>query len=283
MDAVLWIVLLLLVVGGGAYYLQSRKKATSQALADSRAEARRWVERLGGQVYALDPRDDAAARQALADAAERFTAAGSQVEQATTEQQYRLAQQTAYEGLYYVRAARTSLGLDPGPELPAMPGQQQAGAVTEDRSVSVEGHEYEASPRSGDGTPHYYPGGMVAGRPVPRGWYSEPWWKPALVAGAWGVGTYLVASSLFAGMAGMGAWGAGGYDAGYDQGMADAGGDQGAGGDAGDQGGYDQGGYDQGGYDQLGDQGGGGGDWGGVGDFGGSDLGGGGFDGGFDI
>ncbi|MDP9780177.1 hypothetical protein J2S58_003800 [Nakamurella flavida] len=205
MEAVLWIVLLVLVVGGAAYYLQARRKAATRSLDDARAEARRWVERLGGQVYALDPGADAAARQALADASERFTAAGSQVEQATTEQQYRLAQQTAYEGLYYVRAARTSLGLDPGPDLPAMPGQQQAGAVTEDRSVSVEGREYEASPRAGDSTQHYYPGGMVAGRPVPRGWYSEPWWKPALVAGAWGVGTYLVASSLFAGMAGMGA------------------------------------------------------------------------------
>mgnify|MGYP006332205061 CR=1 FL=1 len=41
----------------------------------------------------------------------------------------------------------------------------------------------------------------MAGRPGPQGWYSEPWWKPALVAGAWGVGSYLVASMLFSGMA----------------------------------------------------------------------------------
>jgi len=61
----------------------------------------------------LDPMGDPAARQALADAAERFTAAGAQVDQATSEQPYRLAQQTAYEGLYYVSAARTALGLDP--------------------------------------------------------------------------------------------------------------------------------------------------------------------------
>ena len=82
------------------------------------------LERLGGQVYSLDPRDDPAAKQALVDASERYTAAGSQVEQAKSVQQYRLAQQTAYEGLYYVHAARTSLGLDPGPELPPIPGQQ---------------------------------------------------------------------------------------------------------------------------------------------------------------
>jgi uncharacterized membrane protein YgcG len=247
-ETLLWVVIIAAVVVAALYYMRQRGASSARSLEDSQAEARRWVERLGGQVYALDPRDDPAARQALADAAERFTAAGSQVEQARSVQQYRLAQQTAYEGLYYVRAARTSLGLDPGPDLPAIPGQQQAGAVSEDRRVSVEGHEYEASPQPGANTQHYYPGGMVAGRPVPRGWYSEPWWKPALVAGAWGVGTYLVASTLFSGMAGIG-W-AGGNEAGSDTGQAD-GGDGGA--EGGDGGGGD----------------GGGGDYGGGGDFGG--------------
>ena len=252
METLLWVVIIAAVVVAALFYMRQRGASSARSLEDSQAEARRWVERLGGQVYSLDPKDDPAARQALADAAERFTAAGSQVEQARSVQQYRLAQQTAYEGLYYVRAARTSLGLDPGPDLPAIPGQQQAGAVSEDRRVSVEGHEYEASPQPGVNTQHYYPGGMVAGRPVPRGWYSEPWWKPALVAGAWGVGTYLVASTLFSGMAGIG--GAGGYEAGYDAGQAD-------GGDGGDGGGGDGGGADGGGGD-------GGGDFGG-GDFGG--------------
>lgn len=259
METLLWLVIIAAVVIAGLYYLQTRKASAATALEDARAEARRWVERLGGQVYSLDPQDEPAARQAIADASERFTAAGSQVDQAKTVQQFRLAQQTAYEGLYYVRAARTSLGLDPGPELPAIPGQRQAGEVTEDRQVTVEGHAYEASPDPGDRTRHYYPGGMVAGRPVPQGWYSEPWWKPALVAGAWGVGTYLVASSLLGGMAGMGAWDSG-YNAGYDAGMGDAGdggGDSGGGDDGGDMGGGDFGGSDFGG-----------GDFGGFGDFG---------------
>src|SRR5690349_16566005 len=253
--------------------MRQRGASSARSLEDSQAEARRWVERLGGQVYSLDPKDDPAARQALSDAAERFTAAGSQVEQAKTVQQYRLAQQTAYEGLYYVRAARTSLGIDPGPELPAIPGQQQAGAVSENRAVDVDGHEYEASPNPGERTQHYYPGGMVAGRPVPRGWYSEPWWKPALVAGAWGVGSYLVASMLFSGMAGMG--GAYAYDSGYDAGFADANSDGG-----GDAGGADGGGDYSG--DSGGDYSGGGdfgGDIGGGGDFGGGDFGGGDFGG----
>ncbi len=273
MGILLWLVIIVALVVAALFYLRQRSATTARSLEDSQAEARRWVERLGGQVYSLDPKDDPAARQALADAAERFTAAGAQVEQARSVQQYRLAQQTAYEGLYYVRAARTSLGLDPGPDLPVIPGQQQAGAVTEERQVSVEGHDYEASPQPGERTQHYYPGGMVAGRPVPRGWYSEPWWKPALVAGAWGVGTYLVASSLFSGMAGIG-WD-GGYDAGYDAGLADGNPDLGGGDGGSDGGGSDGGGSDGGGdysgggdYNGGGDFG-GGGDWGGGGDFGG--------------
>jgi hypothetical protein len=263
-DSLLWIVIIAAIVVAGVWYMRQRNVTATRSLEDAQAEARRWVERLGGQVYALDPRDDPAAKQALADASERYTAAGSQVEQAKSVQQYRLAQQTAYEGLYYVRAARTSLGLDPGPELPPIPGQQQAGAVTEDRRVTLEGREYEASPTPGRNTQHYYPGGMVAGRPVPRGWYSEPWWKPALVAGAWGIGTYLVTSALLTGMVGVP------YAAGYDAGYADGTGD--GGGDASGDGGYDSGGSDGGGYDS------GGGDFGG-GDFGGGDFGGGDFGG----
>ena len=47
-------------------------------LDDARAEAQRWYERLGGQVMNLHG-DDPAVRQALADAGERYNAAGSQL------------------------------------------------------------------------------------------------------------------------------------------------------------------------------------------------------------
>ncbi len=117
---------------------------------------------------------------------ERYTAAGSQIEQANSPAQARLAKQTAIEGLYYIRAARTAMNLDPGPAIPELDGQRSAGRVTEDRKVDFEGRQVEASPNPSDRTPNYYPGGRVAGRPVPAGWYSEPWWRPALVAGAWG-------------------------------------------------------------------------------------------------
>ena len=243
MNTVLWIVLIAVLAGGAFYFLQQRRVAAAAQLEDAGAEARRWTERLGGQVYALDPRDDPAARQALADASERYTAAGAQLGQARTAQQFRLAQQTAYEGLYYVSAARAALGLDPGPELPPIPGQSRAGKVTEDRSVAIDGREYEASPDPGDRTRHFYPGGIVAGRPVPQGWYSEPWWRPALVTGAWVGGSMVLSSLLFSGMAGMGGgWNDdGAYADGYQAGL-DAGGADGSVADGGDYSGADGGG-----------------------------------------
>ena len=113
-----------------------------------------------------------------------------------------------------------------------------------------------ASPSPTGRNTHYYPGGMVSGRPVPRGWYSEPWWRSALIGGAWGVGSALLFTSLFSGMSGVA------YADGYADGMA-------ADGDFGGDGGGDFGG-DPGGNDFAGDPG---GDFGG-GDFGGGDFGG---------
>ncbi len=253
------------------------RKRKEQQLADAREEALRWYERLGGQIMNLPPGDEAATKQALVDAGERYNAAGGQLERATTVKQYDLARETALEGLAYVRAARVAMKLDPGPDLPPLAGQRQAGAIREERSVQVQGQEYRAPPQPAAGTPYYYPGGVVSGRPVPAGWYSEPWWKTALTAGAWGIGGALIFDALFSpGFGGYG-WG-GGFDGGYDQGY-DSSYDQGY--DAG----YDQavdqgGGYDAGGGDfRGGDLSGGdigGGDWGG-GDFGGGDFGGGDF------
>lgn len=251
LETLMTLVLIVLVVGGLVVW-SSRRQAAARAreLADAKAEARRWVERLGGQVLNLTGTDEAS-RQALADAAERYTAAGSQLDQATTPTQCRLATQTALEGLYYVRAARTAMGLDPGPKLPDLAGQRSAGRVTEEREVDVAGRHYVASPHPNPRTPHYYPGGVIAGRPVPQGWYSEPWWKPALVAGAWGVGSALLFSTLFAGMVGVPAAMGAAYADGFHDGAADGGfdgGDQG-GGDFGDGGGdWDFGGMDFGGF-----------------------------------
>lgn len=254
------VLLILIVVAAAALAMWSSSRTTGNraatGLADAKADARRVIERLGGQVFNLTGTDDAS-RQALADASERFTAASSQIEQASTAKQAMLAKESALEGLYYVRAARTAMGMDPGPELETMAGQRSAGAVTEDRRVQFEGREIEASPVPTSRTPNYYPGGRVAGRPVPAGWYSEPWWKPALVAGAWGLGSVLLFDAMFSGMSGVGygasgfesGYGTGfdsGYAAGYDQGM-----DAGADGGGFDGGGFDGGGFDGGGFDDF--------------------------------
>ncbi|MGB8403996.1 MAG: DUF1542 domain-containing protein [Mycobacterium sp.] len=216
------LLILIVLAAIGFYVYSSRRKAA--ALADAQADARRLIEMLGGQVLNLMPTDDAS-RQALADASERFTAASSQIAQADTTAKAQLAKQSAVEGLHYVRAARTAMGIDPGPPLAALAGQQAAGSVTEDRRIEFGGRQIQASPMPSTNTPNYYPGGRVAGRPVPAGWYSEPWWKPALIAGAWGVGSALLFDSLFQGMHGVGYGAQGfengfgsGYDSGFDQG-----------------------------------------------------------------
>ena len=124
--------------------------------------------------------------------------------------------------------------------------------VREDRAVQVDGHEYRASPRYGDDTPYYYPGGIVRGRRVPGGYYSEPVWKTALVAGGAAIGGMLLFDALFSPGYGFGGFEGGGYDAGYDAGydeaMEDHGDfDGGDGFDGGDMGGGDMGGGDFGG------------------------------------
>ncbi|TDZ94337.1 DUF1542 domain-containing protein [Mycobacteroides salmoniphilum] len=281
MEIILGLLLLGVIVGGAIIYTQGSSRRRGDQLEDAKADARRLTERLGGQVLGLTGNDDAS-RQALADASERFTAASSAIEQARTPAQATLAKESAIEGLYYVRAARLAMGMDPGPELPSTTGQSKAGSVSEERRINFEGREIEASPDPSGRTPNYYPGGTVAGRPVPAGWYSEPWWKPALVAGAWGVGSALLFNSLFSGMHGVG-YGASGFEGGFGQGYSDG---YDAGVNAGNDGGADQAGWDQGsggadqggGWDQGGsgwDQGGGSGwDGGGWDSGGGSDFGG---------
>jgi hypothetical protein len=207
------VLFVMLGIGVAVFLGGGRRGATirdDQAVADARAEAQRWYERLGGQLVNL-PDDNPLARQALADAAERHQAAGAQLSQASTVVQYQLARETALEGLAYVRAARTSLGLDPGPELPPPAAYRGTGMITEEREVNG----YRVGPRSSAATPYYYPGGYVEGRPMPAGWYQTPWWKTALGAAAGTVGGMLIFDTLFGhhgGFGGHGGPGMGDFD-----------------------------------------------------------------------
>ncbi|HEY3008173.1 MAG TPA: hypothetical protein VGJ63_08945 [Micromonosporaceae bacterium] len=273
-----WVLVLVVVVVAGFLWVRRQGEARrARELADSRAEAQRWYERLGGQLMNLHG-DDPAVRQALADAGERYNAAGGQLRQATTARQFALARETAIEGLTYARAARLALGLDPGPDLPPLAAARGVGELTKEREVDVQGQHFKAGPQPGTDTPYYYPGGRVQGRPVPSGWYSQPIWRPALAGAAGAIGGLLIFDALFSPAFADPGYG---YDAGYqegfqDGGAADSGDGGGDGGDGGDGGG--DGGGDYGSADASGDFG--GGDFGG-GDFGGGDFGGGDFGGGF--
>ncbi|MCT1555313.1 DUF1542 domain-containing protein [Corynebacterium sanguinis] len=262
------LLLLLAVVGGAVYLIStrvgggSRKQLEQEQLDDALADAKRWTDRLGSQVLNLSG-SDTASSQAMADASERFTAASAALADARTVKQAHLARESALEGLHYVNAAREIMGMPPGPPLPELEGQRRAGRVTEQRTVTQEdGTEVIASPNASEQTPHYYPGGSVAGRPVPAGWYSSAWWAPAMMTGMWAASSMMFYSAMFAGMAGTPSpaefeAGDAGADVGGDMGDAgdvgadagDAGGD--FGGDFGGDGGFfgGDGGFDFGGFD----------------------------------
>ena len=183
---------------------RNRQLQRDTQFADAIAEARRWNDRLGSQVLTMTG-TDAASTQAIGDAAERHNAAAAQIASATTVRQAELARESALEGLYYMNAAREIMGLPTGPEIPPLEGQKAAGVVTETRTIHHEGQQLMVSPSHSPQTPNYYPGGVVAGRPVPAGWYSEPWWQTALRTGVWAAGSAVLFSTMFSGMAGVAA------------------------------------------------------------------------------
>ncbi|MEV0356938.1 hypothetical protein AB0H71_12820 [Nocardia sp. NPDC050697] len=139
------------------------------------------------------PRTEAA-RQALEAAADRRRVAGFLLARADPEQ----AELTAREGLFYIRAARIAMRMDPGPALPPLPAQAEAGEVPETRTRTFQGTRITASPSPSPATPHHHPGGRIADRLIPAGWYSEQWWRPALASGTWPPGTDALFTALFA-------------------------------------------------------------------------------------
>ena len=240
--------------GGGLFYARSRRKRAA-AQQGARADVESLYNRLGADVSTLSAGDDAVAKQALADAAERYSATGALLSQADTPGEFEAARRTVVEGLSAARVARTRLGLDPGPDVPPPPGsgpQMQAAG-----RVQVGDQAYDGSPAYAPGRSHYFGGGYLSGQMVPGGWYGVPFWE-----------SMLIGSALSGGFGG--GYGGGGYERGYEEGVEDsreARDDAGSGdGGSGDWGGG-------GGVWGGGGGGGGGGDWGGGG--GGGDGGGG--------
>jgi hypothetical protein len=196
-NAGIVIVVLLVAVLVAVFQIARHDTSPEQrALGAAKALARRWTRRLGVELDALTPTSDMS-RLIFGEARQRYTTANEQLPRARTARQFELVTNTAVEGLYYTRATRCVLELDPGPALPCLIGQSAAGNVSEAREITVDDHCYAAAPDPSRKTPHYFPGGTVAGRPVPQGWYSEPWWQPAMRAGAWGVGSMFLFCELF--------------------------------------------------------------------------------------
>ena len=133
--------------------------------------------------------------------------------------QFGLARETALEGLAYIRAARTAMGIDPGPELPPLAAAQGAGRSPRSARSTCRGRRSGPARSPASETPYYYPGGRYQGRPVPAGWYSTPWWKTALGAGAGVLGGMLIADALFSPAFADPGYG---YDAGYQEGFGTA-------------------------------------------------------------
>jgi hypothetical protein len=245
-SSAFWPVVGLLALGGGGAYLYSRRRRTARRFEGLRADVESLYNRLGSDISTLSAGDDPIARQALADAAERYNATGALLANADTDGEFAAARRTAVVGLVAAQTARKKLGLDPGPEIPLPPAEGPL--LTSEQKVRVGDEEYEGSPTYQPGRGHYYGGGYYNGQPVPGGWYSFPFWETLLM------------TSVLTGGFGGGMFGGGGYERGYEEGVDDAR-------DAREDG--DAGGGDWGaGGGDWGDSG-GGGDWGGGGDSGG--------------
>jgi uncharacterized membrane protein YgcG len=249
-----WILgIAVLGAGGIAGLLWYRRRRTKRELDLARSKVMPYFDRLAGEVNTIDPKNDDVAVKAMADASERYAAAGLQLDTADSVEKYAQARQTTLEGLYAARTARKALGLDEGPPLP--PASDPHGdQLSEPQEVTVQGKTFQGYPSYTPGSPYYYGGGYG----VPGGWYATPFWETLLLA------------SVLSG--GFGGWGGGGYGQGYDSGYQsgyDAGQDSADNTDSGSSGGdWGGGGGDWGGGG--GDWGGGGGDFGGGGDSGGS-------------
>jgi hypothetical protein len=67
-GSILTLLVVVAIIAGGFWLVRQQQATKTRELDDAKADARRWVERLGGQVLNLVGTNDAA-KQALADAA----------------------------------------------------------------------------------------------------------------------------------------------------------------------------------------------------------------------
>ncbi len=183
-----WVLGLLVLVGagGGLLLLRRNSQRRSKSLEADRADVESLYGRLGSDVSMLAAGDDDIARQALADAGERYNATGALLAKSDTSGEFAAARRTAVEGLAATRVARERLGLDLGPAVPLPPGQGPQ--LDAPARIQVGDQEYDGLPGYAPGRGHYYGGGMLGGRMVPGGWYAVPFWETLLLGSMLGSG-----------------------------------------------------------------------------------------------
>lgn len=155
-----------------AFYVIRKKKQKEASLRGRRTEVTALYERLGAEVHHLDPAGDAFAVQALADASERYDSAGGILASAEAGGEFDAARTACLEGLTAARAARRSLGLDGGADIPPL-DSAQGERLDQVRQIQVGDETYVGYPRYTPGAPYYYRGGAGA----PAGWYGAPFWE----------------------------------------------------------------------------------------------------------
>jgi hypothetical protein len=149
-----------------------------EQLRAARAEVGSLQARLAADISNLDAGDDAVNRQAMADASERYNAAGAVLEQATSVGEVLVAKRIVVEGLTATRIVRQNQGLPLGAELPKLDS-----IVNEPTAVLHDGQEHVAYPGYHPDQPHFFGGGQVGPTQVPGGYYKTPFWKKAAAIG----------------------------------------------------------------------------------------------------
>ena len=95
-----------------------REQAELTRTDDARAEARRWIDRLGTEVLSTSG-TDAHSTDLVGQASARLTAATTHLGDATSPAQARTARDIALEGLHLMRDARRAMGQPDGAPIPA--------------------------------------------------------------------------------------------------------------------------------------------------------------------
>jgi hypothetical protein len=146
MASVLVFLLVVVVFGGTALYAVRRGGVST--LDEARADADHWYDLLRGQVLNLTVTANETVKQAVGDASERYNTAGAQRATAQTVAAYRSVRDTSLEGLHFIRAARTAMGFEPGPDLPPTSTQFQAGQLRDTQRFSTpDGQTIEGRPQ----------------------------------------------------------------------------------------------------------------------------------------